>query len=57
MPVTPLDWFTRASDALIKFDAHFNLLREDELDEYELEFQSAKMDKLWIEVEETFGFG
>lgn len=54
MPVTPLDWFIRASDALIKFDAHFNLLREDELDEYELEFRSAEMDKLWAKVQETF---
>lgn len=54
MSFTPLDMFIRASDALIKFDAHFSLVREEETDEFELEVRCSEIEKLWIKVQEMF---
>lgn len=54
MPFTPLDMFIRASDALIKFDAHFNLVRDEDMDEFELEVRCAEIEKLWAKVQEMF---
>lgn len=42
MPFTPLDRFIGASDALIKFDAHYILLRDEQIDEG-LKFRECTM--------------
>ncbi|XP_073833229.1 uncharacterized protein [Musca autumnalis] len=50
MPLTPLDLFNRAADALVKFDAYFSSQRDDELDVYILELLGAEARTLWEKV-------
>ena len=54
MPLTPLDLFIRATDALVKFDANFSSQRDDELDVYILELQGAEVRTLWEKVKTVF---
>lgn len=54
MPLSPLDFFIRATDALVKFEANFTSLREEELDIYSLDVQAAEARELWSKVKEMF---
>lgn len=54
MPITPLDFFIRASDALVKFNANFNTLRDEDLDIYCLEVRSSELKTLWVKAKSTF---
>lgn len=55
MPITPLDLFIRASDALVKFEAHYNALNSEEIDRYDLEVRSEEIQKLWAQAHDMFG--
>ncbi|XP_075150623.1 uncharacterized protein LOC142224721 [Haematobia irritans] len=54
MSVFPFDRFIRVSDALIKFHAHFNAMKDEELDVYSLEIRSEELGKLWTKVQDCF---
>ncbi|XP_073811867.1 uncharacterized protein [Musca autumnalis] len=54
MPVTPLDLFIRATDAMVKFDTHFSVMRDEDIDEYDLEVRREEILKLWGKVQELF---
>ena len=54
MVLTPLDFCIRATDALVKFDANFASLRDDDLDIYSLEIQGNEARELWSKVKEMF---
>ncbi|XP_061396698.1 uncharacterized protein LOC133332313, partial [Musca vetustissima] len=55
MPITPLDLFIRATDAVVKFEAHYNALDTDELDKYDLEVRSEEIQKLWAQAYDMYG--
>ena len=52
MPLTSLDFFIRATDALIKFDANFSDLQGDNMDIYALEIQASEVKELWAKVKD-----
>lgn len=54
MSITPLSMFIRTSDALVKFNAAFQLIRSDEHTVYTLEVQGSELRKLWSKVKSTY---
>ncbi|XP_075157736.1 uncharacterized protein LOC142231004 [Haematobia irritans] len=54
MSVSVVKRFIRISDALIKFHAHFNGMKEEELDVFSLEIRQVELGKLWERVQNTF---
>ena len=52
--MTPLDFFIRATDALVKFEANFTSILDEDLDVYSLEIQGAEAKELWVKVKDFF---
>ncbi|XP_058976757.1 uncharacterized protein LOC131801808 [Musca domestica] len=57
MPLTPIDMFIRASDALVKFNASFESMSDEELDFQYLKSQMNGLENLWERVQEKFEKG
>ena len=54
MSETALDIFIRDSDALIKFEARFNLIREDKHSVFNLEIRGKELSLLWEQVKSSY---
>lgn len=54
MSLTPIDFFIRASDSLIKFNINFGTLKDEQLDIYSIEVRGSELNKVWARVQETF---
>ncbi|XP_037809054.1 uncharacterized protein LOC119601889 [Lucilia sericata] len=54
MPLTALERFTRASDAVIKFEANFNNIREEDHHVYYFEVLESELKMCWEKVKITF---
>ena len=46
--------FVRASDALVKFNAHFSGVKDEEWDIFSLETHREELLTLWAKTQETF---
>ncbi|XP_058987179.1 uncharacterized protein LOC131806656 [Musca domestica] len=54
MSFTPIDMFTRTSDAVIQFNARFNTMRDDQLDIHALQSHLSALEKLWTQAQDKF---
>ena len=54
MSITPVSLFIRATDALVKFNAHFLLIKSDDHNTYSLQIQASDIRKLWSKVKSTY---
>ena len=54
MPATALDVFIRDSDALIKYEARFNNIREELHSVFNLEIRGKEINLLWEQVKSSY---
>ena len=54
MSLTVPDFFIRATDALVKFEANFTSILDEDLDVYSLEIQGVEAKELWGKVKNLF---
>ncbi|XP_075163297.1 uncharacterized protein LOC142235931 [Haematobia irritans] len=54
MTTTPLTAFTRATDAVVRFETKFHSLRDDDLTAYRLECHGSEAKSLWEKVKSLF---
>lgn len=52
MAFTPMEKFL--TNSMVRYTAHFDVMKEEELNIYDLEVRSEDIRKLWKLVEETF---
>lgn len=54
MTLSPLDFFNRASDTLVKFNDIFGAIKDEDLDVHSLEVRNSVLNRLWNKTQETF---